>query len=216
MAATLYGREQIARKTIAELLRLFYEKGWVAGTGGGICCSIGKDRVLMAPTGVHKERINPADLFLVDARARLIQSPRNRSLRLTECSAIFSLLIHRRQAGSVLHSHGLSAVLAADLAAGKNRVTFRDLEMLKGIQGLSNSDRHAVPVVQNTAREGQLVAQMEKVLDDPQFDRSFCILVKDHGAYIWGKDLWETKRHGEVYHFLFEASSARSARNPGR
>ena len=37
------------------------------------------------------------------------------------------------------------------------------------------------------------------------------MLVRDHGAYIWGADIWEAKRHTEVYHFLFEAwSLARS------
>jgi ribulose-5-phosphate 4-epimerase/fuculose-1-phosphate aldolase len=35
--------------------------------------------------------------------------------------------------------------------------------------------------------------------------------VADHGAYIWGADVWETKRHAEVYHFLFEAILARHA-----
>ena len=201
--------ESSARGTIADLLRLFYQKGWVAGTGGGICCRVGKERILMAPTGVHKERVVPEDLFLVDLSGRTLRAPRNRLLRLTECSGIFSLLINRRGAGSVLHSHALSAVLAADLAEGRERVVFQDLEMLKGIKGVTNIDRHSVPVIRNTQREPELSAEMEKVLDDPQFDRSFCILVRDHGAYIWGEDLWEAKRHGEVYHFLFEAALER-------
>jgi ribulose-5-phosphate 4-epimerase/fuculose-1-phosphate aldolase len=38
------------------------------------------------------------------------------------------------------------------------------------------------------------------------------VLVRDHGAYIWGEDLWEAKRHAEVYHFLFEAVVARARR----
>jgi ribulose-5-phosphate 4-epimerase/fuculose-1-phosphate aldolase len=40
------------------------------------------------------------------------------------------------------------------------------------------------------------------------------VLVRDHGAYIWGEDLWEAKRHAEVYHFLFEAIVARARRAP--
>ncbi|HET6371537.1 MAG TPA: class II aldolase/adducin family protein, partial [Nitrospiria bacterium] len=132
-------------------------------------------------------------------------------LRLTECNGIFSLLINRRGAGSVLHSHALSAVIAADLADGEDRITFHDLEMLKGLRGVSNLDRHMVPVILNKPREPELVGQIEKAMDDPAFSRSFCILVKDHGAYIWGGDIWETKRHAEVYHFLFEAAVVRAS-----
>lgn len=199
------------RNTLCEFLRLFYEKGWVAGTGGGICAAVAKDRVLMAPTAVHKERVKPADLFVVDPRSgAVILRPRNRALRLSECGSIFSLLVNRKAAGSVLHSHALSAVLAADLAKGTDRVVFEGLEMLKGISGVANFDRHPVPVIQNAPREPELVIQIEKILEDMDFSKSFCILVKDHGAYIWGREIWEAKRHAEVYHFLFEAKAARS------
>jgi ribulose-5-phosphate 4-epimerase/fuculose-1-phosphate aldolase len=106
----------------------------------------------------------------------------------------------------------LSAVLAADLARGGDRIVIRDLEMLKGIRGCTNADRHAVPVVDNTAREADLVADIRRVVDAPAFAQSGCVLVRHHGAYIWGEDLWEVKRHAEVYHFLFDAVAARARR----
>ncbi|TAK02761.1 MAG: methylthioribulose 1-phosphate dehydratase, partial [Candidatus Manganitrophaceae bacterium] len=174
------------------------------------------DRFLMAPTGVHKERVRPEDLFIVDRRGgAVLRSPKNKTLRLSECATIFCLLINQRGAGSVMHSHGLSSVLAADLAEA-DRVVFHDLEMLKGIRGVSNIDRHAVPVIQNTPREPELVGQIKTAIEDPDFARSHCILVRDHGAYIWGADLWETKRHAEVYHFLFEATVARGHHHADR
>jgi ribulose-5-phosphate 4-epimerase/fuculose-1-phosphate aldolase len=113
-----------------------------------------------------------------------------------------------------MHSHALSAVLAADLAEGADRLPIRRLEMLKGIRGCTNADSHAVPVIDNTAREPELVGRILEVLDRPEFARSACVLVRDHGAYIWGEDLWEAKRHAEVYHFLFEAIVARARRAP--
>lgn len=205
--------ESTTRALISEMLSLFYEKGWVAGTGGGICAGLDADRFLMAPTGVHKERVQPADLFIVDRRGgEILRTPKNKTLRLSECSTIFCLLINQRGAGSVMHSHGLSSVLAGDLAGKSDRVVFHGLEMLKGIRGLSNIDRHAVPVIQNTPREPELVGQIKTAIEHPDFAKAHCILVKDHGAYIWGADLWETKRHAEVYHFLFEAMVARADR----
>jgi ribulose-5-phosphate 4-epimerase/fuculose-1-phosphate aldolase len=109
-----------------------------------------------------------------------------------------------------MHSHALSAVLAADLAGTSDHVVFKDLEMLKGLRGASNLDKHPAPVIHNTIREPDLLEQINHVISQSDFSRAYAILVRDHGAYIWGEDLWETKRHAEVYHFLFEATAARA------
>jgi methylthioribulose-1-phosphate dehydratase len=119
-----------------------------------------------------------------------------------------------RGAQSVVHSHALSAVLAGDVVRDRDdHLAIRDLEMLKGIRGIGNRDVHLVPVIRNTPREAELTDQLARVLADPRFQSSFAVIVADHGAYIWGDDIWEAKRHTEVYHFLFEAVVARRDRS---
>ena len=201
------------RELICELLRLFYQKDWVSGTGGGICAASGSNEVLMAPTGVHKERVRPSDLFVVNRRnGKVVRAPKDHSLKLSECNPIFCAILNRRGAGSVMHSHALSAVLAGDLAGSRDRVIFEGLEMLKGLSGATNQDRHPVPAIFNTPNEPELESQMRDAMEKPDYAGSYAILVRDHGAYIWGKDIWETKRHAEIYHFLFEATVARMKR----
>lgn len=205
--------ERETRQLLSELLRVFYDKGWVSGTGGGICGPADGGGLLLAPTGVHKERVVPEDFFVVDpADGRVVRSPARDGLRPSECNSIFCLTARERGATSVVHSHALSAVLAGDLAGDGDHVDIRDLEMLKGIRGLGNGDVHRIPVIRNTPREGELVEQLQAVMADPRFERSFAVLVADHGAYIWGDDVWEAKRHTEAYHFLFEAAVARRDR----
>lgn len=206
--------DQDLRTLVCELLALFYDKGWVAGTGGGLCAATVEGTLLMAPTGVHKERTAPGELFVVDRAGAVVKAPEKAGLRLTECATIFCALADRRGAGSVMHSHALGAVLAGDLAGGADRLVIRDLEMLKGIRGCTNADRHAVPVVDNTAREPELVGRIRDAVDHPDFASAACVIVRNHGAYIWGGDIWEAKRHAEVYHFLFDAVIARSRRLP--
>ena len=209
MSPSRSGQDQ--RKFLCELLRLFYAKGWVSGTGGGICGTFDGDKILVAPTGVHKEKVVPADLFVVNAKTGAVsQRPKKRALRLSECSPIFCEIIREQGAGSVMHSHSLPAVLAADLAVASDHVVFQQMEMLKGIKGGAYLDKHPVPVIENTRHEPDLLKQMREVLSRREYSRSYCILVRDHGAYIWGGDVWETKRHTEIYHFLFEAIVARS------
>ena len=71
-------------------------------------------------------------------------------------------------------------------------------------------------MIRNTPRESELTDQLAGVLGDPRFADSFAVVVADHGAYIWGHDVWEAKRHTEVYHFLFEAVVARPGRQKER
>lgn len=201
------------RELLVELLGAFYAKGWISGTGGGICGPADGGGLLLAPTGVHKERVGVDDFFVVDpADGHVVQPPPDPSLRPSECNAIFCLAARERGARSVVHSHALSAVLAGDLAGDADHVEIRDLEMLKGIREVGNRDVHLVPVVRNTPREPELVDQISTAFADPRFERSFALVVTDHGAYIWGDDVWEAKRHAEVYHFLFEATVARGDR----
>jgi methylthioribulose-1-phosphate dehydratase len=203
--------EQQTREILVELLREFHGRGWVSGTGGGICGPADDGGLLLAPTGVLKERVRPGEFFVVDPQdGHVIRPADDPSLRPSECNAIFGLTHRKRAAWSVVHSHALTAVLAADLVANRgDHLEIRDLEMLKGIPGVGNQDVHRVPVIRNTPREAELVEQLTAVFEDPRFATACAVLVRDHGAYIWGDGVWDAKRHTEVYHFLFEATVAR-------
>lgn len=205
--------EAAQRALLCRMLRLFYERGWVSGTGGGICATLPAGRLLVAPTAVHKELVEPSDFFVLGVADGAVISAGPAPLRPSECVPIFREIIAVRGAGSVVHSHGLGAVLAAD-AAPSDELPIEHLEMLKGLPGVSNADRHLVPVIANTEREPELTGSVSEVLSDARFASVYAILVRDHGAYIWGHDVWEAKKHTEVYHFLFEATVARSSFRP--
>ena len=62
------------KEELCSLCRHFYTLGWVGGTGGGI--AIRHERgIVMAPSGVEKERIQPEDLFLVDVDGNVLENP---------------------------------------------------------------------------------------------------------------------------------------------
>ena len=76
------------RETICALCRQFYDQGWVSGTGGGISLRV-DGRVYMAPSGVQKERLKPADLFVLDEDGEVLERPADPKLKLSQCSPLF-------------------------------------------------------------------------------------------------------------------------------
>jgi len=186
------------RELICELCRQFYTQGWVSGTGGGISIREG-NRVYMAPSGVQKERLQPEDLFELDAEGNVIEAPAG---NLSACAPLFFNAFRIRDAGAVMHSHSVNALLATLISGDEFRVTH--LEMMKGIRDHGFHDELVVPIIENTAHEHELADSMAEAIE--AYPKSFAVLVRRHGVYVWGRDWVEAKRHAECYDYLFEAA----------
>lgn len=186
---------------ICDLAGAFYHLGWASGTGGGICIRTG-DTVVMAPSGVQKERIRPEELFTIGLDGAVLERPADPALRPSECSSLFLKAINLRGAGAVIHSHSIHAMLVTLLF--ESEFSISHLEMIKGIQGMGYHDRLVVPIIDNTARECDLADALEEaILAYPQ---THAVLVRRHGVYIWGEDWVRAKTQAECYDYLFRAA----------
>jgi len=190
------------KELICDLARSFYDLGWVSGTGGGICLRDG-DRVVVAPSGVQKERMRPEQMFAIALDGSLLSRPDDPSLRPSECSALFLKAVNLRGAGAVIHSHSIHAVMATLLFDAEFAVSH--LEMIKGIAGHAYGDRLVVPIIENTERECDLAEALEEAI--LAYPRTHAVLVRRHGAYIWGADWVSAKTHAECYDYLFRAAA---------
>ena len=120
---------------VCELCAQFYRLGWATGTGGGISIR-DAEGIHVAPSGVQKERIAPEDVFLLDASSlvepKITRAAKNARLCVSECTPLFFNAYRTRDAGAVLHSHSVWAVMAARLFApegGPGRFFVRGLDM---------------------------------------------------------------------------------------
>ncbi|PRQ04686.1 Methylthioribulose-1-phosphate dehydratase [Enhygromyxa salina] len=203
-------RDRSTPKLISELCRQFYGLGWVSGTGGGISIR-DAEGVWVAPSGVQKERIDPDEVFLladgVWDRVEILERPRDPALRISECQPLFFNAFRMRDAGAVLHSHSLWAVLAARLACpdgGPGEFRSQNLEMQKGLRGVGCFDELRVPIIPNTARESQLSDSMaDAIARYPDVD---AVIVAGHGIYVWGRDWVHAKTQAECLDFLMRAT----------
>jgi methylthioribulose-1-phosphate dehydratase len=186
---------------ICDLARSFYDLGWVSGTGGGICIREG-DRVVMAPSGVQKERMRPEQMFTIALDGSVLERPDDPALHPSECSSLFLKAINLRGAGAVIHSHSIHAMMATILF--DREFSISHLEMIKGIEGMSVHDRLIVPIIENTARECDLADALEEAI--LAYPKTHAVLVRRHGVYMWGRNWVQAKTQAECYDYLFHAA----------
>ena len=82
-----------AKQLICQMCLNFYQQGWVGGTGGGMSIKTDK-QIVMAPSGVQKERMVPEDMFVLDHAGNVTETPTARPApykapKLSECSPLF-------------------------------------------------------------------------------------------------------------------------------
>ena len=186
---------------ICDLAKTFYQLGWVSGTGGGICIREGQN-ILIAPSGIQKERMRPEQMFTLALDGSIVARPDDPALRPSDCSSLFLKAIQLRGAGAVIHSHSIHAVMATLLF--QTEFSISHLEMIKGIDGMGYHDRLVVPIIDNTARECDLADAMGAAI--VAYPRSNAVLVRRHGVYVWGEDWVRAKTQAECYDYLFRAA----------
>lgn len=187
---------------ICDLARQFYDLGWVTGTGGGICIREG-DEVVVAPSGVQKERMTPDQMFTLGLDGAVLRRPADPALRPSECTSLFVAAIRLRNAGAVIHSHSIHAVMATLLFDREFEIS--EFEMIKGIEGMGYHDRLVVPIIDNTARECDLASSLEAAI--VAYPQTQAVLVRRHGFYAWGRDWVQAKTQAECYDYLFRAAA---------
>ncbi|KAK9469630.1 class II aldolase/adducin N-terminal [Lipomyces arxii] len=189
---------------ICELCRLFYNNGWVTGTGGGISIKDG-DYVFLAPSGVHKERMIPDNMFVMDMPTRkYIRVPKD--LKPSACTPLFLAAYTIRDAGACIHTHSQNAVIVSLLY--DKVFTIANIEQIKALPKVVEAgylgffDTLMIPIIENTAHEEDLRDSLSQAIID--YPGSTAVLVRRHGIYVWGESVWKAKVYNEAIDYLLE------------
>ena len=123
-------REQLT-KTIADL----HGRRWCEGTGGNFSVVVQRDplHLLMAPSGVNKGQVEPAQLVIVDEQQKVIQGQGRASAETTLHVEIITTL----QCRAVLHTHSVESTVLSDHCAKQATIRLEGWEMLKGLKAVS-------------------------------------------------------------------------------
>ncbi|CAJ2659784.1 unnamed protein product [Trifolium pratense] len=201
---------------MAELCRHFYTLGWVSGTGGSISIKVHDDSIpkpqqliLMSPSAVQKERMEPEDMYVLSDNGSVLSAPSpkpypHKPPKCTDCDSLFLKAYEKRDAGAVIHSHGIESCLVTMINPFSKEFRITHMEMIKGIKGHGYYDELVVPIIDNTAHEHQLTESFAKAIEE--YPKTTAVLVRNHGIFVWGDSWISAKTQSECYHYLFDAA----------
>ncbi|KAL7798542.1 class II aldolase/adducin N-terminal [Trichoderma ceciliae] len=201
---------------IPSLCAKFWTLGWVTGTGGG--CSIRDDNlVYLAPSGVQKEVMKPADIYVLSLKdLTYLRSPP--TYKPSQCTPLFLAAFTRRGAGCCIHTHSHWAVLVTLLLEAKGQASsssaskvfeINNIEQIKGfgkgvgkVGNLGYHDTLRIPVIENTPHEEDLTEFLEAAMEE--YPDTYAVLVRRHGVYVWGDNVHKAKTQCESLDYLFQ------------
>ena len=102
--------ERALRRQLVEICQRTYRQGFIAAMDGNVSARLGRDRVLVTPSGFHKGLIQAEDLVVTDLRGRKISGRHRPSSEFLMHELAYA---ERDDVGAVVHAHPPIAVALA-------------------------------------------------------------------------------------------------------
>jgi len=189
------------KQQLAETIRSYHQKGWspATSTNYSFRTTDNPDCIYVSRSGVDKSQFSENDFISVDFSGNPL--PEFAGIKpsaetLIHCS-LYELFPDTM---CILHSHSVYSVLHS--AIEERVVNFSGYEVLKGYAGIETHETSVdLPIYDNTQHmvdfSEELFASKTR-LEVPAF------IMRKHGTYAWGKNLFEAKRHLETTEYLLE------------
>lgn len=187
--------------SLADVGKNFYSRGWVLGTGGNFSAVLSADplRLAITPTSVDKGTLTSSDILEINGAGEVLRGRSRPSFEYLLHLAI----VESCGAGAVLHTHSIWATVLSEREVARRGLAIEGYEMLKGLEGVQTHEhREWVPILSNSQDMVRLADSVKTTLKENPAAHGF--LLHGHGLYTWGRTLQETKRHVEIFEFLFE------------
>jgi len=191
-----------------------HQRGWSPATSSNYSLRLDESSCAITVSGRDKGNLVPTDIMRVD----LDGAPAAGEDGTPSAETLLHTSLYRRDAavGAVLHTHSLSALLAAECVATQepwSMLEISDLELLKAFAGIrSHHDTLRIPVFANSQDIVALARLVDECLDVAA--PVYAYILRGHGVYTWGRDMAEAMRHLEALDQLFEYTWRVCGRRP--
>jgi methylthioribulose-1-phosphate dehydratase len=188
---------QEMKRQMAETVRHYNAKGWSPATSTNYSFRDEAGKIWVSRSGVDKAQFHADDFITVDSEGIAtgdFQGVRPSAETLIHC-VLYDLFPETKV---ILHSHSVYPVLIS--AVKGHEITFEGYEIQKGFDGQATHERAiSIPIFDNT----QEMTEFKSALQDKVSDiHHHSFIIRKHGTYAWGKNLFEAKRHLETLEYL--------------
>jgi L-fuculose-phosphate aldolase len=160
------------RQDLVRCGRWLARLGFTPGTAGNLSVRLDPQRLLVTPTGMSKYLMKSADMVIVDLDGRHLSGATRATSELSMHLAVYR---QREDVAAVIHSHPPTATAFACAGRALDEVFCQEAVMTLGIVPLA---RYA------TTGTSEVAASL-----DPFIPAHDAILMANHGAVSYGKDL---------------------------
>ncbi|RKN72425.1 methylthioribulose 1-phosphate dehydratase [Paenibacillus ginsengarvi] len=200
----IYTLEQ-RQQAFAELREVKTElaaRGWFPATSGNLSVRVGDfspERFAFAITssGKDKSKHTPDDYLIVDRAGKALETTK---LKPSAETLIHCEIYRLTGCGAVFHVHTVYNNIISELYAEQGSVPFQGVELIKAFNIWEEDAKIEVPILPNYADIPRIAELVEGRIDL----KVPGIVLRNHGIYAWGANVFEAKRHLEAFEFLFE------------
>lgn len=191
----------------------FYTRQWSVGTSSNYSVKVNDKplQYLVTASGKDKGNLTEGDFVLVDEQGKAVEATSNKPSAET---LLHSAIYRKTDSGAVLHTHSFWSTILSDIYGQRGHLEINGYEMLKGLEGITTHDCSVrIRIFENTQDMAELSERVESLLEDKHPAMSHAFLLRRHGIYTWGKDLFTANRHVEILEFLLEVLGRRLSIN---
>lgn len=199
----LAGKEGFIDQLI-ECGQLFHRRGWSVGTSSNYSVVLNNDPVelIVTASGMDKGRLARTDFVHVGPGGKPTSEGQPKSSAETMLHVVLG---EQQEVGSILHTHSIWGTLLSDYFFEAGGIEISGYEMLKGLEGIKTHEAtHWIPIFENTQDIPVLADEVGNCLSSIDQPLTHGFLIRRHGLYTWGRDVFAARRHVEIYEFLFE------------
>jgi methylthioribulose-1-phosphate dehydratase len=189
------------KRELADIIRAYHQKGWSPATSTNYSFRLASNPnvIVVSKSGIDKSVFSSDDFMEVDLKGLALPAYggiRSSAETLIHCK-LYELFPEMM---CIVHSHSVYSVLQS--MKNLTAVELSGYEVLKGFEGICTHDTTVqIPVFDNTQDMpafAEVLTREKNRLMVPAF------IMRQHGTYAWGRNLFEAKRHLETAEYLFE------------
>jgi methylthioribulose-1-phosphate dehydratase len=185
------------KELLAETIRQYNLKGWSPATATNYSFQEEDGTIWVSRSGIDKSQFSANDFMTVDSNGNAtgeFAHMKPSAETLIHC-VIYTLFPETKV---ILHSHSIYPILISAVLG--HQISFEGYEIQKGFEGQTTHESYIdIPIFENTQDMQTFKAHL---MEGANRIQQHAFIIRKHGTYAWGKNLFEAKRHLETLDYL--------------